>query len=233
MINFEPWDQLLRQYVDAQGRVNYRAWKAEKYPELLSWLNELEQLNLSSYSDPNERLALWINLYNALVIAQILKRYPIQSILPKILGIPNWLAFIQFFSRPIYSIGGKDYSLNNIEHDILRSEFKEPRTHFALVCASIGCPLLRNEAYFPMQVQTQLEEDAVRFINNPDKVRYNSHTGSLECSKIFKWYAKDFLKVAPSIQNYIHSYLKTDVPIGASTSITYLYYDWTLNQQIL
>lgn len=227
MIDFALWDQLLRQYVDNQGRVNYSTWKAENYQTLIQWLSDIEKLDLRSYTNSDEQLALWINLYNAYAIASVLERYPITSIQPKILGIPNWLAFLWFFIRPLPP--GKRYSLNQIEHKILR-RFDEPRMHFALVCASIGCPLLRNSAYFPESVRTQLQSDASCFINNPDKVRYDSQTGTLYCSKIFKWYKQDFLKVAPSIPDYIRSYLKTDVAIAFNTPITYLYYDWSLNQ---
>jgi hypothetical protein len=92
----------------------------------------------------------------------------------------------------------------------LRKKFNEPRIHFALVCASLGCPLLRKEAYYGETVRNQLEDDAMRFINNPDKVRYEASTQTLYCSKIFKWYKKDFLQVAASIPDYIRGYLKDD-----------------------
>jgi hypothetical protein len=231
MINFSVWDKLLHQYVDAQGRVNYQAWKAESSQALDRWLSEIERSHLLSLAHPDEQLALWINLYNAFTIASVLENYPIASIQPKILAIPNWLAFLWFFSRPTHKLAGHRYSLNQIEHKILRRQFDEPRIHFALVCASIGCPLLRNEAYWTESVRDQLEEDAIRFINNPDKVRYDAQTQTLYCSKIFKWYRRDFLKVAPSIPDYIRSYLKTQLPIGSSTGIAYLNYDWSLNQK--
>jgi hypothetical protein len=231
MINFVTWDELLDQYVDSQGRVNYYAWKAKSPQALNQWLAEIQELDISSISDPDEKLALWINLYNALTIASILERYPISSIQPKLFGIPNWIAFLWFFYRPTHQVASRYYSLNHIEHNILRREFDEPRIHFALVCASNGCPLLRNGAYWPESVRTQLEEDAIRFINNPDKVRYDAQTQTLYCSKIFKWYRKDFLKISPSIPDYIRSYLKTDVPIRSNTAIAYLSYDWSLNQQ--
>lgn len=177
-------------------------------------------------------MALWINLYNALTIASILERYPISSIQPKIVGLPNWIAFLWFFYRPTHNVAGHHYSLNQIEHKILRRQFEEPRIHFALVCASNGCPLLRNGAYWPESIRAQLEEDAIRFINNPDKVRYDSQTQTIYCSKIFKWYRSDFLNIAPSVLDYIRTYLKTDLPIRSDTPIAYLNYDWGLNQQI-
>jgi hypothetical protein len=232
MINFDTWDKLLDKYVDSQGRVNYQDWKVESSQTFNQWLADIEQLDIRSDFHPDEQLALWINLYNAFTIASILERYPIASIQPKILGIPNWLAFGWFFYRPIHQVAGRNYSLNHIEHKILRREFDEPRIHFALVCASIGCPLLRNGAYWPESVRDRLEDDAIRFINNPDKVRYDSQTQTLRCSKIFKWYRHDFLKIAPSIPDYIRSYLKTDVPIASNTPITYLNYDWSLNQPL-
>ncbi len=231
MVNFAPWDALLRQYVDTQGRVDYYNWKKEQPQAINHWIKNLEkQLHLPNIN-PDEKLALWINIYNAFTISAILKRYPIKSIQPKILGIPNWLAFLSFFLFPAHSFAGKRYSLNQIEHNILRREFQEPRIHFALVCASIGCPLLRNSAYKPAQIHQQLDEEASRFINNPDKVRYDIETGTLYCSKIFKWYRQDFLKIAPSVPEYIRTYLKTEAPINSSAPIVYLPYDWNLNQK--
>jgi hypothetical protein len=226
MGDFELWDRLLQEYVNDQGRVDYRRWQRSGYQDLCEWLDRI------SSSDPAElttqqQLALWLNLYNALTIRQVLQQYPVRSILPSLLGLPNWLQFFLFFQRPVYRLNGEEYSLNRIEHGILRSQFQEPRIHFALVCASIGCPLLRNRAYFPDTVFDQLEDDAKRFIGNPDKVRFDPQTGTLYCSKIFKWYQADFLKVASSVPNYIEPYLQTSLP--AATPIRYLHYDWSLN----
>jgi hypothetical protein len=231
MIDFELWDSLLCQYVDRQGRVNYLAWKTEQPQVLANWLKSQQTLHPKSNSNALEQLALWINLYNAFTISRILELYPLESILPKIFGIPNWLAFLYFFQHRYY-IFGRRYSLAQIENQILRNKLQEPRIHFAIVCASVGCPLLRSGAYFPDQVIQQLDEDAYRFINNPQKVYYDSHSQTLYCNKIFKWYRQDFLKVAPSIPEYICSYLKTDVPLTAATPISYLDYDWSLNQRI-
>jgi len=231
MINFELWDTLLRQYVDGQGRVNYLAWKTEQPHLLADWLKSQKKLSLDSNTNPLEQLALWINLYNAFTISRILELYPLESIVPKIFGIPNWLAFLWFFQRRYY-IFGQYYSLAQIENQILRKKLQEPRIHFAIVCASVGCPLLRSGAYFPEHVVQQLDEDAYRFINNSQKVRYDSHSQTLYCNKIFKWYRQDFLTVAPSIAEYIGFYLKTDAVLTAATRISYLDYDWSLNQRI-
>ena len=231
MINFNPWDELLHQYVDNQGRVDYQAWQTESRQKLTDWLEEIARIDLQSYPEANQRLALWLNLYNALTIGQVLTVYPIASIRPTLLGIPNWIVFIRFFQRSLYQIADRSYSLNDIEHSILRREFREPRIHFALVCASVGCPLLRNEAYLPENVQSQLENDAEHFINNPAKVYYDRTSQLLYCNPILKWYRQDFLKVAESIPQYIQNYLST-VELPSSTRISYLIYDWSLNQRI-
>jgi hypothetical protein len=224
---FEVWNQLLQQYVDASGRVDYAAWKVESAPRLKDWLAQVAKADLVEHPERSLRLAFWLNLYNALVIDQVLARYPIASIRPMVLGIPNWLAFLRFFQRPVYQTAGRRYSLNQIEHGILRSEFREPRIHFALVCAAVGCPLLRAEAYWPEQVEQQLEADAVRFIQNPANVR--SVGSILNVSQIFKWYQKDFLQHHPTVRDYIQLYLPSQIHPAAQ--LRYLDYDWSLNQR--
>ncbi|PAX60421.1 DUF547 domain-containing protein [Brunnivagina elsteri] len=235
VIDFTLWNELLRQYVDEKGQVNYFAWKQEQPTILADWLLSIAQPDINIIhpsTNISEKLAFWINLYNAFTITTILEYYPIKSILPRILGIPNWLGFLSFFQRRIYLIGGKYYSLSGIENKILREQLQDSRIHFAIVCASIGCPLLRNTAYFPQLVQQQLDDDTRRFINNPEKVSYDEKSNILYCSKIFKWYRSDFLKTAPSIPEYIRYYLDKDLAINPSTSVKYLDYDWNLNQRI-
>jgi hypothetical protein len=229
-IDFTIWDELLQRYVDDLGRVNYRGWKAEGAEVLRGWLESLADVDLADFTDADSRLALWLNAYNAIAISQVLEVYPIASIRPKVLGIPNWLSFLDFFTRSNSIVGGKKYSLNQIEHAILRPEFAEPRIHFALVCASVGCPLLRRGAYFPESVRTQLEADASRFIHNPDKVRYDAQKNTLYLSKIFKWYGEDFVKAAGSVAEYVGGYLGPEAAVGDGWAIVFLPYDWNLNR---
>jgi hypothetical protein len=230
MIDLRIWDELLQRYVDDLGRVNYRRWKAEGADVLRVWVESLADVDLADFTDADARLALWLNAYNAIAISQVLEVYPIASIRPKVLGIPNWLSFLDFFTRSNTIVGGKKYSLNQIEHAILRPEFAEPRIHFALVCASVGCPLLRRGAYFPESVRTQLEADASRFIHNPDKVRYDAEKKTLYLSKIFKWYEEDFVKAAGSVAEYVGGYLGPEAAVGDGWAIVFLPYDWNLNR---
>lgn len=226
-LNLATWDNLLRKYVNDQGQVDYGPWQQESLAELEQWLTDVSSVDLQGL-DRMQAIAFLLNLYNALTIRQVLHQYPIDSIRPQVLGIPNWLTFLRFFTRTLYTLNGQSLSLNTIEHRILRQQYPEPPMHFALVCASVGCPLLRAEAYMPDRLTAQLQEDGERFINNPDKVRYDAASQTLFCSKIFKWYKADFLTVADSIPTYISRYSKVSLP--PSVTMVYLPYSWDLNQ---
>lgn len=158
----------------------------------------------------------------------MLARLPLASIRPSLAGVPNWPAFLAFFSRPVISLQGQPLSLDRIEHGLLRPRFSDPRLHFALVCAARGCPLLRPEAYRPKRIEEQLEEDAGRFLRNPLKLRFDPARRTLHCSRIFQWYRRDFLAVAPSIAAYVGRH-RPDLNLPADVRIAWLPYDWALN----
>ena len=223
------WHRLLSEYVTSEGRVDYKGWKDNKeaIARLDTWLTSLQSINLDTLNSDTS-LALLLNLYNALTIRQVLEKYPIESVRPTVLGVPNWLAFKLFFSSSLYELNGQSLSLDNIEHDLIRKRFSEPRIHFALVCASAGCPQLRNQTYRPEIVREQLEQDAQQFIRNPEKVRYDAQTNVLYCSKIFKWYEEDFLSVANSVPDYIQKYSHQN--ILSSAQVEHLPYSWQLNE---
>jgi hypothetical protein len=227
MIDVAVWDGLLRRHVDGRGLVDYGAWHRHDTAPLEQWLAAQRPFDPSEGEGP-EALALWINLYNALVIREVLRRYPLASIRPTVAGFPNWLAFLRFFSRPVIVLQGRPLSLNRIEHRILRPRFGDPRVHFALVCAARGCPLLRPEAYRPERIEEQLEEDAHRFLQHPGKLRFDAARRTLHCSRIFQWYRRDFQAVAPSIGAYVGRY-RPDLELPAGVRIAYLPYDWALN----
>lgn len=227
---------MLREYVK-DGAVDYARWQAESAEALDRWLAEVSAVDIealeknSTLAEPaNEGIAFLINLYNALAVRQVLQRYPIESIRPTILGIPNWISFLLFFKKTVYTLNGRPLSMDGIEHGILRDRYSEPRMHFALVCVSKGCPLLRDRAYLPEHLPAQLQEDAQRFINNPDKVKYDAANNILYCSKIFKWYEKDFLTQSASIPDYIQQHL-SNTHIPPTVEINYLPYSWRLNQR--
>jgi len=228
LIDFTPWDHMLRTYVK-NGQVDYAQWQMKSKQTLTQWLSSLQATDISQL-ERSAAIAFLINLYNALTIEQIIQKDPIESVRPKILGVPNMASFLLFFSKNVYTLNGQQVSLNNIEHDILRDRYQEPRIHFALVCASESCPQLRSSAYRPDQLEQQLTEDVHQFINNPAKMRYDEKNRTLYCSKIFKWYESDFVAQAGSVLDYIQPYLSQQ-KIAADTKIEYLPYDWSLNQR--
>ena len=228
MIDLKPWDEMLHTYVD-NGTVDYGKWQEESARSLQQWLSEVSEVNIEALEE-REAIAFLLNLYNALTINQVLQKYPIDTIRPKVLGVPNWPSFLAFFKKEIYTLSDRALSLDNIEHNILRENYSEPRIHFALVCASTGCPLIRDNAYTPEKLDMQLEKDVRRFINNPEKVRYDAPSETLYCSKIFKWYESDFLTQAASIPAYVQRYAN-NINFATDPKIEYLPYDWSLNQR--
>ncbi len=227
MKDVDAWDALLRRHVDDRGRVDYATWQRQGTVALEQWLAAQRPFD----PEPGfraEAMALWINLYNALVIRQVLARFPVASIRPTIAAVPNWPAFLAFFSRPVISLQGQPLSLNRIEHAILRPRFGDPRLHFALVCAAVGCPLLRPEAYRAERLEAQLEEDARRFLQHPQKLHFEPARGRLWVSRIFQWYRGDVLAVAPSIPAYVGRY-RPELALPADVRLHYLPYDWALN----
>ncbi|MCP9785796.1 DUF547 domain-containing protein [Cyanobium sp. N5-Cardenillas] len=227
MKDVDAWDALLRRHVDDRGRVDYATWQRQGTAELEHWLAAQRPFDPEPGSRA-EAMALWINLYNALVIRQVLARFPVASIRPTVAAVPNWPAFLAFFSRPVISLQGQSLSLNRIEHGILRPRFGDPRLHFALVCAAVGCPLLRPEAYRAERLDAQLEEDTHRFLRNPLKLRFDPTCRTLHVSRIFQWYRGDVLAVAPSIPAYVGRY-RSELALPADVRLRYLPYDWALN----
>lgn len=218
-INHDLWDSLVKKYVTEAGLVDYKGFLKDR--------EKLQQyLNLLSNNHPNpetwtkkERLAYWINAYNAFTVELILKNYPLKSI--KDISLVNSPWKIEFIE-----IGGKKYDLDYIEHEILRKEFDEPRIHFAINCASMSCPKMRKEAYTAEKLESQLDDQAKGFINDPS--RNVIRKDEVKLSKIFKWFTGDFTKDKTLI-GYINQYSETK--INPDAKISYLEYDWSLNEE--
>ncbi len=217
------WDTLLKKYVSKEGWVNYKDWQKDR-KTLKTYLQILSDNppHESSWTQ-EEKLAYWINAYNAFTIELILDNYPLKSItdLHPTFYVPG---INTIWHKKFFKIGGIETSLDEIEHKILRTKFEEPRIHFAIVCASFSCPKLRNEAYMASKLEEQLDEQAVDFIN--DLKRNLVSENELELSKIFKWFKGDFTKKT-SLINFLQPY--TSVEINADARIKYLPYNWDLN----
>lgn len=210
--NHRLWDSFLKTYVSDEGNVNYK--QIIKSPEDLKvYLNNLVGSQPNLNWTKNEQLAYWINAYNAYTIKLIIDNYPINSI--KDIRNPWDEKFIPF--------DGQLISLNFIEHEILR-KMDEPRIHFAIVCASVSCPKLQNDAFVPNQLEKQLTVATKSFLADTD--RNDITKNELRISQIFKWFTKDF-KQNGSLIEFLNKY--TDKEISESAKLTYLDYNWALN----
>ncbi|HKK38487.1 MAG TPA: DUF547 domain-containing protein [Cryomorphaceae bacterium] len=224
-VSHSTWDSLLKKHVNDQGMVDYKGFindstKLNRYLDLL----ENNHPNEKNWTR-DERLAYWINAYNAFTIKLVTKHYPVESI--KDIGSSINIPFVSTpWDIKFIEIEGKEYDLNNLEHGIIREEFEEPRIHFALVCAAMSCPKLRNEAYTAEKLDAQLEDEANDFFNSE---KNDISADKAELSKLMKWYSGDFEDVAPSVIAYINRYSKTK--INEDADIDYKDYSWKLNEQ--
>ena len=221
------WTELLQKWV-RNDRVAYGALKKEALAALEAYLETLSAACAQDYIkwSREQRLAFWINAYNAFTVKLIVDHHPIPSI--RKIGFLPMAAFRRRFI-PMPELKGGDISLNDIENDTLRADFSEPRIHFALVCASLGCPNLRREAFRASELDRQLNEQARLFLNDKGKNRFEPERNTLYLSPIFLWFRADFEVVAGSVAAYAAQFLD-DPRIGEpGVNIKYTEYDWSLN----
>jgi hypothetical protein len=233
-VDHAPFDRLLHEYVDNDGRVAYARWKANAADlrALQDYLASLCAADLQETAPREVRLAYWINAYNALTLAGILDRYPLKSIRDY---TPDWKNGFHFWNDLRLEIGGEKHSLHNIEHDILR-KMDEPRIHFAIVCASRGCPPLRPEAYVAGKVEAQLADNARRFFANPANFRADESEHAIGLSELLSWYSQDFAKSPREMVRVLRPYFPGADKLTwlDADDLTVEYprpYDWGLNDQ--
>jgi hypothetical protein len=210
------WHDLLEQFVDDQGYVNYKSWHNEGMSTLDAYLDQLCAYDIDQLkNDRDAHLAFWLNTYNAFTIKLILDHYPVTSIKDIHNGSPWDVDWIMMKQGPL--------SLNDIENNIIRPVFKDPRIHFAVNCAAKSCPPLMNRAFTGNNVQHFLSKRTTEFIND-EKFNHLS-SGSIELSKIFEWYVSDFTPLLPFINTY------ATTAVSNSAVISYKTYNWALNGQ--
>jgi hypothetical protein len=228
-VDHSAYDALLKRYVDSRGLVNYRAWKADDRQTLTAYLAALSSVNPDRLTARRERLAFWINAYNALTIDAILHFYPVKSIKDKVSRLFGYNVWDDY---PL-EVAGRAYSLNDIEHKVLRP-MGEPRIHFAIVCASIGCPKLRTDAYTGARIDAQLDDNARDFFASAQRFRIDRQARTVYLSPILSWFGEDFggtdekklAFVQPFVADGDRAFLGTP-----GLAIAYLTYDWSLNEQ--
>lgn len=209
----DAWNKLLGKYVSAAGKVNYKGFKSNRLA-LTAYLQSLAANPPADAWSRADKMAYWINAYNAFTIDLILDHYPVSSIL-KLDGGKTW-------DVKRITLGGKKYSLNQIENEILRPQFKDPRIHFALNCAARSCPPLYNKAFTAKNLERALEQRTRQFIND---TKFNTLTAEKAlASKIFEWYAADF----GDLKSFLNQY--ATVKLNDKATITFREYDWDLNE---
>ncbi|TGE25243.1 DUF547 domain-containing protein [Hymenobacter aquaticus] len=224
-VDHSAFDKLLKKHVNAKGLVDYKGFKADQ-AAFNQYLAQLSKNKPADSAPKAEQMAFWINAYNAYTIRLILDHYPLQSI--KDIGTKIQIPFVTTpWASKFFSIGGEKMSLDNIEHGILRKRYDDPRIHFALVCASISCPKLRNEAYTAAKLDSQLDDQGRDFLNNSAKNKVGK--ASAQLSKYFDWYKGDWEENGQSVASWVNRYAATKMDPAAK--VTYLDYNWRLNEQ--
>jgi hypothetical protein len=224
------FDRLLRAHVSEEGLVDYDAFGRSQ--EFQEYLASLARAPVERLPDA-ERLALWINAYNAYTI-EFINRHEERS---SIRNINKSLGFIRGkgpWKERMAEAGRETWTLDEIEHEIIRPEFGEPRIHFALVCAAMGCPPLRNEAFTGVDLERQLEEQARVFLaESPEKNRVDPEAGRVYLSPIFDWYREDFPPGDEGLGAYLARYVPGTAEKALLTSgrfrVVFTDYDWSLN----
>lgn len=216
---------VLRERV-AKGEVDYVALRDdERFREVLRRLAVADPAKMASTS---EKLAFWINAYNAVTLYGILSQLDVKDA-AKVAAWRTNHGLGQFFKGYSYRVAGRDLTLDAIEHEIVRKEFREPRVHFALVCASKGCPPLRSEAFRGADLERQLEEQTKSFLADPSKNAYDPKTKTLTLSPLFDWFAGDFDAAGGRLE-----FVRRRLPrVPADARIEFGEYDWSLNARPL
>lgn len=235
--SYEPYARVLATYVDAEGQVDYQALGANR-GDLDSFNESLATLPRSTYDSwtTEQKIALWVNAYNSLTLQAIVDNNPKKSIKDIFL----------VWDRLKFKVMGEEMSLNHIEHEILRKEFNEPRMHMGIVCASIGCPLLRREPFVGERLAEQLDEQTREFLALDRNFQLDRQENRVYLSSIFKWFGQDFetnygakdkftgQDKERAVLNFVSGYLNEsdrNYLMEGKYKIEYLDYDWSLNAQ--
>jgi hypothetical protein len=220
-VNHTSWNTLLARYVDDSGRVAYHDLQAKDRATFEIYLDVLAQAQIENMNESEEK-AFWINAYNAVIVSGVLQGYTAEGLLGR----------KRLFSWFTARVAGKDRTPDEIEHQILRKKFHDPRIHFTIVCASTSCPKLRREAYMPERLETQLDDATQTFLNDPTRNQIDARGVAL--SRIFDWFAEDFQTNAGSVVEFVRRFVseekKTRLNLKDS-DLRYLDYNWTLNAQ--
>lgn len=226
-IDHRVWDGLLQRYVkpsaDGVNRVDYAALRQNDRETLKEYLETMQAINITQYPR-DEQFAYWVNLYNAATVDVIIENYPLGSIRDiGLIGQGPW-------KDKVLTVVGKRLSLDDIEHGILRPIWKDVRIHYAVNCASIGCPNLATRAFTGEALEDMLDEAAAGYVNHPRG--FARVDGKLVASNIYDWYGSDWGAQSDVLQ-HARQYATPETlkVLGKATGIDSFDYDWSLNEQ--
>jgi len=222
VFDHSPLDGLLSRHVDAEGWIDYEGLLAET-SVLDGYLDSIAGVPFELLGR-SEKLALLINAYNAFTLKLILEHYPIGGI-RNIPSARRWEAVR-------WNVGGVEWSLNQIEHEQIRPKFSEPRIHFALVCAAVGCPPMRSGAYSASHLEAQLHEQAEYVHRHRTWFELDAGAARARLTRLYLWYGDDFAQSDDSVLEFVARYspgLRELLDAGATPEIEWIDYDWKLN----
>jgi hypothetical protein len=233
-VDHTAWTKLLQAYVkpgtDGINRVDYARWKKNAQPALKTYLAMLQSEDPTSL-DRAEQFAFWANLYNAKTIDIVLDAYPVKSIKDINLG-GSLLTLVTGgpWKAKVLKVRGQDLSLDDIEHGILRPVMKDPRVHYSVNCASLGCPNLMTEAFTGDRLDAQLDAGARAYVNHPRGITVKD--GKIEASSIYSWFQEDFGGNATGVLDHARKYANPELraKLNGATTISEYDYDWRLNE---
>jgi len=234
-VDHSAYDALLQKYVDDQGLVAYRRWHdaAADREALSAYISRLGDVDLKAEAPREAQLAYWINAYNALTLEFILNKYPLGSIQEYVSEVPVPGKF-HVWRDVRLEVDGDWYTLDDMEHRVLRKQIGEPRIHFALVCASRGCPPLRNRAYTTADIDAQLTDNARRFFAQPTNFRAEPGDHTVHLSQLLGWYGGDFARTPAERARALRGYFPEKLDWLDAPDLLVecdLPYDWRLNDQ--
>ena len=235
-VDHSAWDRLLKSYVrpgaDGLNRVDYTAFKSGGQDQLKLYIRALEQTDPQALDRP-EQFAFLANLYNAKTIDIVLDKYPVKSIKDISLG-GGLLASIGGgpWKAKVLKLRGVDLSLDDIEHGILRAVFKDPRVHYSVNCASVGCPNLQTEAFTGAKLEQQLDDAARAFVNSARAAKVTK--SSLVVSSIYSWFKADFGATDAGVLAHLRRYAGPDLATSLKgiSAVSNHQYDWSLNDAL-
>lgn len=247
----DSYQDLLTRYLGNDGGVRYQAWSeseadvAALQSLLDTWLQKSPESHPHVFASASHRLSYWLNLYNALVIREILRRWPLESVkdvrptlLSKVVPLRG------FFMDLRFEVGGRSMNLAAIEHEVIRAQFKDARIHFALNCGSAACPVLRRSVFDGETLEDQLNEASRSFIAKVENVRVDAVSKSVWLSKIFRWYKSDFERHASletgkprtSVLDFVALFAGSELRAALEVAqvegygLRFADYDWSVNR---